>query len=234
VLTRDYASAHASRLARLANHLVPPNVYYAETDTAAGRVRAKYALISLEQFCRRMRPQTRNPYFWARFAQPVSLVWVADAEVQQRIVDACAQAIETAWATARALCPGESDPAVLWPRLFAATYATELRSERPERARDIYLHDRARYDQIAAMLGDAPVRPIAPAIWRRRQIAGKLLSIARLVKAAFTFTGGADYLAWKIERHSGVRVALGPFHRRHPLLAAALVGLKLYRKRAFR
>lgn len=234
VLTRDYASVHASRLARLANQLVPPNIYYAETDSAAGRVRAKYALISLDQFCRRMQPQTHNPYFWARFAQPVGLVWAADAEVQQQIVAACARAIETAWATARALCPGESDPAVLWPRLFAATYATELRSERPDRARDIYLHDRKRYDQIAAMLGCPPVRPIDPRTWRRRQIAGKLLSIARLVKAAFTFTGGADYLAWKIERHSGVRVELRPFHRRHPLLAAALFGLKLYRQRAFR
>jgi len=234
VLTRDYASVHRSRFARLANRLVPPNVYYAETDTAAGRVRAKYAVVSLDQFRRRMRRRACNPYFWARFAQPVGLVWAADDAVREHVLEACAQAIATAWATARALRPGETDPAVLWPGLFAATYATELRSERPDRAREIYLHDRERYDRIAALLGHPPVPAIAPGAWRRRTIAGKLLSVARLVKAAFTFTGGADYLAWKIERHSGVRIELGPFQRRHPLLAAAVLGFELFRRRAFR
>jgi hypothetical protein len=49
---------------------------------------------------------------------------------------------------------------------------------------------------------------------------GKLYSIARLAKASFTFAGGADYIAWKINRHSEATVRLKPWHRRHPLLAA--------------
>jgi hypothetical protein len=40
--------------------------------------------------------------------------------------------------------------------------------------------------------------------WALRRACGKALNALRLAKAAFTFEGGADYLAWKIERHSGV------------------------------
>lgn len=234
LLAENYRAVHRGRIARLANRLIPPNVYHADAEWASSRVRAKYALVSLDQFVRRMRPQVTNPYFWARFAQPAGLVWARDPAVRDRIVAACLLAVETAWATARALVPGIEDPDVLWPALFAATYATELRSEKPERAREIYLRDRERYERIARLLGRAGDAGRALGDWRRRRIEGKLLSALRLAKAAFTFTGGADYLAWKIERHSGVRVELTPFQRRHPLLAAALLGAQLYRRRAFR
>ena len=48
---------------------------------------------------------------------------------------------------------------------------------------------------------------------------GKELNIARLVKAAFTFEGAARYGLWKIERHTGVHIALTPWRERHPVLA---------------
>src|SRR3546814_3014928 len=59
--------------------------------------------------------------------------------------------------------------------------------------------------------------------WALRRVQGKLLSVARLCKAAFTFQGGAEYLLWKIERHSGVSIALTPWQRRHPLLASTVL-----------
>ena len=75
LLCDDYAAVHRSRLMQWLNRLIPPNVYYVETAHAGAIVRAKYALVSLTQFERRMGPATRNPYFWARFAQPTGLVW---------------------------------------------------------------------------------------------------------------------------------------------------------------
>ena len=42
----------------------------------------------------------------------------------------------------------------------------------------------------------------------------------RLAKASFTFAGGAEYIAWKINRHAGTSIELKPWQRRHPLLAA--------------
>ncbi|GBD43452.1 hypothetical protein HRbin40_00925 [bacterium HR40] len=234
LLAETYAAVHRGWLTRLANRLVPPNVYHLSAPSPSGLVQAKYAIVSLAQFVNRMRPQVRNPYFWARFAQPVGLVWARDADVRETIVAACLLAIETAWATARTLFPEADTPEELWPALFAATYATELRSEKPERAREIYLHDRARYDRIGELLRRLEPLPVPRSGRRRRELEGKILSLLRLAKAAFTFDGGSDYLAWKIERHSGVRVELGPFLRRHPLLAAAVLGLRLYRQRAFR
>ena len=70
--------------------------------------------------------------------------------------------------------------------------------------------------------------------WKRRRFKGKVLSALRLIKAAFTFQGGADYLAWKIERHSGVAVELSEFERRHPILASVWLMPKLYLKGAFK
>ena len=40
----------------------------------------------------------------------------------------------------------------------------------------------------------------------------------RLVKALFTFEGGLDYIAWKLERHSGQVVEIPERVRRRPLL----------------
>ena len=52
---------------------------------------------------------------------------------------------------------------------------------------------------------------------------GRLLNLLRLMKAAFTFRGGLDYAAWKIERHSGIKVELTDSDRAHPILT----GLRL-------
>ncbi|MFL1875823.1 hypothetical protein ACIKT0_11600, partial [Hansschlegelia beijingensis] len=77
-------------------------------------------------------------------------------------------------------------------------------------------------------------RADAERAWRRRKRIAKPLNLARLAKAAFTFSGGVDYLAWKIERHSGHRVEVTPFQRRHPLLAAGPALWRLWRKGVLR
>jgi hypothetical protein len=60
---------------------------------------------------------------------------------------------------------------------------------------------------------------------------GRPLNYARLIKAAFTFEGAARYAAWKIERHTGMPVALTPWRERHPVLAAPGVLWRLWRQR---
>jgi hypothetical protein len=60
------------------------------------------------------------------------------------------------------------------------------------------------------------------------------LNLARLAKAAFTFSGGVDYIAWKIERHSGHKIEVTPFQRRHPLLAAGPALWRLWRQGVLR
>ena len=42
----------------------------------------------------------------------------------------------------------------------------------------------------------------------RRQRLGKPYNLMRLVRATATFDGAARYAAWKVERHTGVAIAL--------------------------
>ncbi|MFL6751690.1 MAG: hypothetical protein ACJ8FL_00450, partial [Sphingomicrobium sp.] len=70
--------------------------------------------------------------------------------------------------------------------------------------------------------------------WRRMQGHGKRYSVVRLAKASLTFAGGADYIAWKINRHTGAGIELKPWQRRHPLLAAITLVPRLLKSGAVR
>ncbi|HSO42877.1 MAG TPA: hypothetical protein VLR47_08580 [Rhodospirillales bacterium] len=238
LLARGYAEAGQGRWLSLANRLLPPNVYYLETDFAGRKVRSKYAMVSLDQLETLVGPRTLHPYFWARFAQPTALVWANNEETAEQVRRILAQAILTLTGEAWPLTEAEDPPEARWVRAFSETYRTELRAEGPERARELYRAHAARYDAIAAELraeaGKGLDRGAALRRWRNRRIVGKALSVLRLLKAAFTFQDGASYLAAKIEQHSGVPVALTDWQRRHPILASGGLAWRLYRQGAFR
>ena len=233
LLADDYRRVHTNKLSAWANALVPPNVYYLEAASDGETVRAKYALVTLDQLQAKVGRDTDNPYFWARFAQPTGLVWCRDAAVKQRVVDILGRAVRTTFAAARALTHDMAASEALWTMIFVETYRTELRAEKPFRAAEIYQSAKDRYDRITRALIKEGVEPQAHA-WARTRRRGKLLSVLRLMKAAFTFTAGADYLAWKIERHSGTRVELTDWQRRHPILASPPILWRLLRAKAVR
>ncbi len=242
LLVESYAALPGGRLRRFFNALLPPNVFYLETDFEDRQVRAKYAVITLAQFERAVGPGALLPYFWARFAQPVSLIWSRDEACRLRVCAALAQAVETlvraAWPLFE-LPPGSSE---FWSRAFTETYRTELRAERKgRRAQQIYETHAARYDRLLAAVPQARRGPLGAAARRRaqvtwllRRVLGKTCSVLRLLKAAFTFQNGADYLAWKIARHSGVKLELTPWQRRHPILAASVLIWRLFLRGAVR
>ena len=235
VLVDRYAGFHPGKAMQLANRLIPPNVYYAECQHEGRLVRSKYAVVSLDQFEQRVMPDTRNPYFWARFAQPTAIVYAKDAQIRNRVETALATAILTTLQHGISLTGEAASPRDVWTAVFQRTYGTELRSENADRARQIVDANLDFYQTAFAVGLDVADRPSDFAShWRWRRIEGKLLSVARLVKAAFTFQGGADYLAWKIARHSGVTVELTPWQRRHPILAAFVLLPQLYLRGGFR
>ena len=247
LLVDRYDRAYGKRWLATANRLIPPNVFYAER----GALRAKYAVLTLNDFARLASSQTRNVSVWARFAQPSALVWARDATARDRAIDAVASAAPALLAAARPMLPRQLDIRDLWTRAFALTYDAELRSEK--QGRGVMLYDTApeRYAAITgpalaaagiaadvaggvvAFDGDAGLASGERA-WARRRFEGKLLSAVRLIKASLTFDGGIDYLAWKITRHSGVEVAITPWQRRHPILAGLLLLPQLKRKGAVR
>lgn len=233
-LIDDYRAFHGNTIARFLNWLIPPNVYYAECQHDGLTIRTKYAVVSIAQFERRVGASTRNPYFWARFAQPTAVVFAANDEFRDRIEAALAQAVSTAADQGKALAGEDADPRTLWATLFGNTYRTELRSEDSSRAGQIVDADIDFYEAAARLHASGAGPGKRRGIWALRRIEGKLLSVARLVKAAFTFQGGADYLAWKIARHSGVSIEVTPWQRRHPILAAIVLLPKLYARGGFR
>ena len=240
VLTADFARVSTNPLARLGCRLLPPNVHYLSVAHGEEALRAKYAVLPLAQFHAWVRPGVRNPYFWARFAQPSRLVWAADEMAARAMEDAVMDAVFTALAAAVVLAPTpRPDWRELWETLLSATYRTELRVERPGRARAIIAADEDWYrETVRATFGavegirfpDWLEARRGKARWGLTVAQGKILSVLRLIKAAFTFSGGADYIAFKIERHTGERIALSDWQRRHPLMAGLMLLPRLLRK----
>lgn len=228
LIVSDYRSAYAKRWLAAANRLIPPNVFYFEHD---GLV-AKYAVLSEADFARLCGPATSSVSVWARFAQPSRLIWVTDEPARRRAIDAVAQAAPTLLAAA-GIRSGEQ-PLELWRRAFALTYSAELRAERKGRGRSVVDLEPQRYERftVPALAIARSMHPHASWAWRR--IEGKALSVARLAKASLTFAGGAEYIAWKINRHAGTDIRLKPWQQRHPLLAGLSLLPKLLRSGAVR
>lgn len=228
LIVSDYSDAFPKRWMALANRLIPPNVFPFQHDG----LMAKYAVLSEADFHRLNGPETRNVSVWARFSQPSRLVWSVDSTARLAAEQAVARAAPTLLAAAGRQA-GE-DILDWWRRAYSLTYSVELRAERKTRGASVVDADPVRYQ----MFGEAAAAEISPSAvsggWPRRRIEGKLLSVARLAKASFTYAGGVEYLAWKINRHAGTQIEIKPWQRRWPLLAAITLVPKLLRSGAVR
>lgn len=226
----------AGALARLGNRFLPPNVFYAEHRIDGQVLRAKVALITLSQFRSASSPRSTDTTLWARFCQPVRLVWVRDSGAADAVLDVVRQCVITAAGWAARLGEGARPATAWWLLLFGRTYRAELRVEGSSRGSSLIEGQEARYAQLLrpawqaarirySQTAEGLLPCLAPAQrrraqrrWARLAQRGRWRNIARLIKAAFTFRDGAAYLAWKIERHSGFQLGLSPFEARHPLI----------------
>lgn len=233
LIVSDYRAAYGKSWLARANRLIPPNVFPFEHQ---GLI-AKYAVLSEADFARLNGRQADNVSVWARFAQPSRLLWAADDLARRRTITAVAQAAPTLLSLARPMAQDAQDVLALWKTGFGLTYDAELRAEKTGRSLSIVDADPDRYrrfGQAALADGLPPSPPDAPLVWRRLQRRGKRLSVLRLAKASFTYAGGIDYLAWKINRHAGTKIAIRPWQRRWPLIGALTLLPRLFRKGAIR
>ena len=229
LIVSDYDAAYDKRWLAAANRLIPPNVF----PFQHGNLAAKYAVLSEADFHRLNGPETRSVSVWARFAQPSRLVWARDGQAKHKAIEAVARAAPTLLAAARPFSDADDELAP-WRHGFSLTYSAELRAERKGRSGSIVDTDPERYRRflkpaLAAIDQQAPTGG-----WARRRIEGKLLSVLRLAKASATYAGGAEYIAWKINRHAGTSIELKPWQKRHPLLAAISLLPRLLRSGAIR
>jgi hypothetical protein len=239
LLVDDYKQAYRGALMAIANQILPPNVFYLEAQYEGTTLRCKYAIISLAQFQGGVSADTDNVSLWARFSQQSRLVWSRDAAMLHPIATACAAAVLTMLRNALPLVGKEATAEAAWQRAFEETYRAELRSEGPSRAAELVSADLERYRRTDALARTLISDRISSAdacaeAWRRRRRTSKLLNLARLAKATFTFDGALDYVLWKVKRHSGVVLPVTDWQRRHPLLSAPVLAWRLYRLGAFR
>ena len=237
VIVNSYKGAYPERMLRYLNSRLPPNVFYLEVGPAESRIRAKYAVISADDLDRGCSLWFHS-YIWSRFAQPVRLLYVRGPAIQQHLYAGFARAVLTFLKTTLpTLGPVTVDTATIWNNGLGLTYAAELRPERHTRAREITgqnLEDFSMLTECAApalsdyfrqispdqyqCLADASSRKQALRLWHIRRWQGLVLSVLRLTKAALTFRDSLDYAAWKIQRHTGIRIEITPGLRRHPVL----------------
>jgi len=236
LIVSDYDAAYDRAWLARANRLIPPNVF----PFAYEGLSAKYAVLSEADFARLCGHGADNVSVWARFAQPSRLVWAADEAARVSATDAVALAVPTLLALALP-CVDQAergDWRSVFGTAFAHTYRAELRAERQGRSVSILDADPDRYRamfeaaQADGALAQTGQKSRAEARWRQLQRRGKWLSVVRLIKASFTFAGGIDYLAWKINRHAGTSIVITPWQRRHPLMAAVILLPRLLAKKA--
>lgn len=253
VIVDSYSHAYQQQRLRLFNKWLPPNVFYLEvTRTENGQTntfRAKYAVLSMADFEQGNRDWFHS-YLWARFAQPVRLLYARGETERCRIHVSLAQAVlKFLQSTIPVSGTCITDVETLWTRGLSLTYAAELRPERETRARllaQLNLDDFTRLTWLAlpAMEGRLALlaenqyqchysdreKRRASWHWQLRRWQGRVLSVLRLTKALFTFNNALDYAAWKIERHTGVHVEITPALRRHPVLWGCKVFGELVRR----
>jgi len=141
---------------------------------------------------------------------------------------------------------GSATAAELWGRGFYESYRTELRPESSTgRSEEIVARFKDRYGAITSGLygaADSDGKFTLPTAgksrakrrWMFRRILGKPAAAIRVLLGAATFDGGIDYVARKIENHSGVKLNPTPAQRKHPVLHSPILFWKIWRQGAFR
>jgi len=251
VLVDDYCRAYHEKTLRYLNVWLAPNVFFLEVPAPDSGciLRAKYAVISTAHF-EKATSNWFHPYIWARFAQPFELLYARNEAISQRIRLAQARAIIKFLETTLPMLPsGKVTVEQIWASGLQLTYASELRAERQSRSNLLVGINLPVYQQVTESSLSAlyplltlktdnqyvvevtPVRKFKAGIaWRLRRWQGRVLSILRLSKATLTFRDCLDYAAWKIERHTGVKVEITPMLRRHPVLWGYKVMWQLLRQ----
>ncbi len=255
LLVDDYRSAFSGTAMALFNKLLPPNVFYLEVPFEGHVLRAKYAVLSLSDF-RKGTESWFHSYIWGRFCQRSSIVYSRNEAVVHQVQEALASAVVR---FVMATLPRMSSPFTardLWSRGLALSYRSELRTEQADDAAARLFDTAPDYYQaltdslLETVSVGANISSESPhhyqshvserdqrlnlLTWKIRSLQGKVLSILRLLKGLFTFQGGVDYIQWKIERHSGVRVEVSQSLKRLPPLALVVIFWRLFRQGAFR
>lgn len=249
LIVDNYRHAYKEKHLSFLNGFLPPNVFYIEITHGDKIIRAKYSVISMQDFTTGILSWFHS-YLWARFAQPVRILFTRNDNCRTRLHDILACSVLNFLRVSLPLLEqGTVDAEKIWINALTYAYTAELRPERENRAKQLtYLNmgDYTRLTSYAApaladlispeprgyyrVLYDTGRRRHALRQWRLRRWQGRVLSVLRLIKATFTFRDCINYAAWKIQRHTGVSIKVTPEMQRHPVLMGSTVLWQLVRR----
>lgn len=256
VIVDDYRSVNGSILQSHLNQWLPPNVFYLELPMGEQTVRSKYAILSMADLQKGTSLRWFHSYLWGRFCQPTATVYWRDEKARKQVERAMDSAVITFLTRVIPCLPPRFTSRELWCKGLELSYRAEIRTERPDQQARLFEAAPDYFKQITrkamaavpypvemvdshgpihyvAAISES-VRTASRLAWEIRKRQGKILSILRLVKGAATFQGGVDYILWKIERHTGVSIAVDPRLKRHHLLAMVVFSWRMYRRGAIR
>lgn len=247
VLVDSYRKTHGTGPRALINRFIPPAVYYLEHTSDDGTISTcKYSILSLSEFEKRCSQRAFLSQVWGRFSQPCAVLWAKDESILERVWSARVVAVETMAGATTPLLDGSATAAQLWGRGFYESYRTELRPESSTgRSEEIVARFAERYAAITKGLYGAPNsegvftlptegKARAKRNWLFRRILGKPAAAIRILLGAATFDGGLDYIARKVENHSGVKLNPTPAQRKHPVLHSPVLFWKIWRQGALK
>ncbi|NOX70513.1 MAG: hypothetical protein GXP15_15085 [Gammaproteobacteria bacterium] len=119
------------------NWFLPPNVFYKEIDMGERVLRVKYNLLSSNSLRRGLSNNRLHSYFWGRFCQPMEVLWSRDEATLRNVESHLQQAVRTFLNRVLPRAPATGAVAELWIKGLGLSYAAELRSEAPDRAREL-------------------------------------------------------------------------------------------------
>jgi hypothetical protein len=220
------------------NGVLPPNqISLTVAGSGGAAAHAKCAVVSLSTFARETSARRRDHFFLGRLFQPTEVVFAADAEAAQEVIDGLTRAHDLTLDWARPWLPERFDVDAYTRRLLQVSYRGEIRPEPAGRAdalweaqRDglraayrVLLAERAARGDLREV--EAGVYALAhPAgtgeRWRRAlYFRGSLVrATVRWLKHIVTFEGWLDFIVRKARRHSGQEIELTPRERRWPLV----------------
>lgn len=247
VLVDSYRKTHGTGPRALINRFIPPAVYYVEHASADGTLSTcKYSILSLSEFEKRCSSRAFLSQVWGRFSQPCAVLWSKDDAALNRVWAARVTAVKTMAEATAPLLERSATASELWGRGFYESYRTELRPESSTgRSEEIVARFEDRYVAITtALYGEADSdgnftlptsgKSRTARRWLFRRILGKPAAAIRVLLGAATFDGGIDYIARKVENHSGVKMDPTPAQRKHPVLHSPILFWKIWRKGAFK
>jgi hypothetical protein len=226
-------------LSAVLNAQMPPSVIGLQTthpDTE-DVVRIKCPVVSMRHFGRDTSDRRRDHFLTGRLFQPVEIVYAADQDAADAVLDGLVRSSIATCAWVRPYLPATFDVADYCRTLLAVSFAAEIRPEPSTRALALWASEEPLLRPVFTTLLEAlresgalrqteagryaladPVTRVERLRRRAYFRVSLLRATARWVKHVITYDDWLEFLVRKARRHSGEDIVLTPWERRLPLV----------------